>query len=172
MAALYEPLLSSAGLTGEGWGGWGCLLSTHGSAGGTLQWLAGSLQQELVGCLALFHLYRWHGWDPREHVLNWKPQVPVFPERKCLGSSSLRTVFNFLVLSYFHVIKLPPSHLHLRLFRSSPFSPAWYHNTISANELSSKHCIVAPLPTYFGKNKWQKMLWLLTQSLHSLTFLL
>lgn len=129
----------------------------HSAAGGTLQWLAGNLQQDLLGCLALFHFIIQMKWlRSREHVLNWKWQVIVFPGRKHLGSSSLRTVFNFLVLSYFHVIQLPPSHLHLWLFWSSPFSPAWYHNTISANELSSKHCIVAPLPTYLGKNKGQR----------------
>lgn len=139
--------------------------STRGAAGETLKWqVSCRLKSGVSGVPGCIHSYRWSVWDPREHVLFWKPQFPDFPKRKYLGISGLRTVLNFQVSCYFQAIKLPPSHLHWWLLWSLPFSSAWYCNTISANELSSKHCIVAPLPTYFERNKGPKMLWLLTQS--------
>jgi len=42
---------------------------------------------EFLGCLTLFHSYRQSGWDPREHVLFWKPQFPVFPKGNTLKNS-------------------------------------------------------------------------------------
>lgn len=85
-------------------------------------------------------------------------------QKKILGIFSLKRVLNFQVSFCFQAIKLPSSHLHWWLFWSSSFSSAWYHNAISFNELSSKHLIVVPLPTYFRETKGLKMLWLLTQN--------
>lgn len=160
-----ELLVSSARLTGEGWSNRGCLSSTLGAAGGTLIWQVSRRLQSgasgVPGSTSLTQM-KWLRTQGTRFIL--ETTISCLSKEKYFGISSLRTVLNFQVSFYFQAIKLPPSHLHWWLFWSSPFSSAWYRNTISANELSSKHCIVAPLPTYSRRNKGVKMVWLLTQS--------
>lgn len=88
-------------------------MSTHGAAGGTLKWQVSYRLQSGVygvpGSISLIQM-KWLRSQGTRFIL--ETTVSCLSKRKYLGISSLRTVLNFQVSSYFQAIKLPPSHLH------------------------------------------------------------